>query len=168
MRTLQIFVIDKGVRVLEYLSIFPNTFPIKNMHGLDECEPVSLDDELACLKHSQTRSNKSACDLAWENQQNLWRCLSLSPQPQHQHQPTPPSMTGDNGRNTLHSPTSPGGLLVHSWSIPESRWTPGSFLKFLRSPSPFLPHSCLIPASFLICVNMGMRKCATSKYGNLL
>ena len=70
--------------------------------------------------------------------------------------------------NTLHSPTSPGGLLVHSWSIPESWWTPGSLLKFLRSPSPFLPHSCPIPASFLICVNMGMGKCPTSKYGNLL
>ena len=48
----------------------------------------------------------------------------------------------------------------------QSWWTPGSFLKFPRSPSPFLPHSCPIPASFLICVNMGMRKCATSKYGN--
>ena len=84
-----------------------------------------------------------------------------------------PSILLDHARsevivNTLHSPTSPGGLLVHSWSIPESWWTPGSFLKFLRSPSPFLPHSCPIPASFLICVNMGMRKCATSKYGNLL
>ena len=29
------------------VSIFPTTFPIKNMHGLDGCELMSLDDKLA-------------------------------------------------------------------------------------------------------------------------
>jgi hypothetical protein len=33
--------------VPEYLSIFPITFPIKNIPALDGCEPMCLDDELA-------------------------------------------------------------------------------------------------------------------------
>ena len=96
--------------VLEYLSIFPITFPIKNMYGLDGCELMGLDDELAiafiCNTPKQDTTNQHLHVILRVNINTMptlhvVTLLLLQPQPRH-HQttpltpPTPPSTTGDN------------------------------------------------------------------------